>query len=534
MAALMLALLVFGYLLPATGYFTAVPGDLGDSRFNNVILEHLYQVVQGRAELWNPRFYYPYPGALAFSDNHLGSGVTYVLARVLGLSRQHAQDAWFILGNLLNFTSMLYVLRRLGVSMAAAALGAFFFTFALPVPPHDIHPQLVHRFASPFAVLALWRLFEQRRLIYVVPLAVFTVWQFYCSIYLGLFLVYLLTALAVAIMIQRRPPGWREWRDTLRAEHRFARIAGGVALIVSAIAFLYLGGNYYRVSEAYGLARPMFVITELLPRPASYLIADASPLVSWLGSRFEISGSGEHQLFIGFGPLILLAVAAAATWRRRMPALELSTAMLIALATLFLGTLCIHEQSLYQLIAWLPGIDGIRAVARIMLMMLVPISVLIALAADLMLRTLGQTRVARLGVLALLVALVSTEPLSLRLETTPIAAWETRLRTVKDRLPKTIDKDAILMVRTSSKELPDIWRVELDAMMLGQELGHPVMNGYSGFYPPGYWLQPCPTATQPLRGYFMYMHGTIRMSDYAQRLVIVDLEPCPSAFRPRP
>ena len=33
---------LFGYLLPAIGYFQMVPGDLGDARFNSVILEHGY------------------------------------------------------------------------------------------------------------------------------------------------------------------------------------------------------------------------------------------------------------------------------------------------------------------------------------------------------------------------------------------------------------------------------------------------------------------------------------------------------------
>lgn len=33
----------FAYLLRAVDYFTAVPGDLNDARFNSVILEHVFQ-----------------------------------------------------------------------------------------------------------------------------------------------------------------------------------------------------------------------------------------------------------------------------------------------------------------------------------------------------------------------------------------------------------------------------------------------------------------------------------------------------------
>src|SRR6187401_2702658 len=95
LAAMLLGVIVFGYLMPATGYFTAVPGGFGVPRHNSVVLEHLYRVVTGYgAGLWNPDFYYPFSGSLAFSDNHLGSGATYVLGRLMGLSREHAFDLW--------------------------------------------------------------------------------------------------------------------------------------------------------------------------------------------------------------------------------------------------------------------------------------------------------------------------------------------------------------------------------------------------------------------------------------------------------
>src|SRR5690242_1981686 len=74
---------VFCYLLRVTDAFRAVPGDLGDARFNSVILEHLYQWTSGfAASLWTPSFFYPARGTMAFSDNHFGSGLAYVLSRL--------------------------------------------------------------------------------------------------------------------------------------------------------------------------------------------------------------------------------------------------------------------------------------------------------------------------------------------------------------------------------------------------------------------------------------------------------------------
>ena len=51
----------FGSSMLAVDWFNAVPGDLGDARFNSVILEHIYGWLQGRwTDLWSPIFFYPY------------------------------------------------------------------------------------------------------------------------------------------------------------------------------------------------------------------------------------------------------------------------------------------------------------------------------------------------------------------------------------------------------------------------------------------------------------------------------------------
>ena len=65
------------------GYdFSRVPGDLGDARFNNYVLEHFYQWISGTVQgYWNAAFFYPYSGTMAFSDTLLGSAPLYALFR---------------------------------------------------------------------------------------------------------------------------------------------------------------------------------------------------------------------------------------------------------------------------------------------------------------------------------------------------------------------------------------------------------------------------------------------------------------------
>jgi hypothetical protein len=157
---------IFGYLLPAVGYFQMIPGDLGDARFNSVILEHVYQWLTGQArDLWSPGFFYPFNKILAFSDSHLGSFWIYTAARLLGAERELSFQAWFLVGFLLNFVSAYWMLRRMRFDVLGASCGAFVFAFALPVLHQEGHAQLGYRFAIPMAALAWWRFVKQKNLI---------------------------------------------------------------------------------------------------------------------------------------------------------------------------------------------------------------------------------------------------------------------------------------------------------------------------------------------------------------------------------
>ena len=528
LTALLVGIVFLGYLVPLTEFFTAVPGDLGDVRYNAWVLEHLYRVLTGRhdAGLWNPEHYYPFQGALVFSDNHFGNAASYIAARLFGLSREDAFNVWFATGTLLNFASALYVLRRLGFSLAASALGAFFFTFTLPVVAKDGHAQLVHRFPAPLAVLALWQAFERRRVVDLARAAFFTVWQFYCSIYLGLFLVYLLAAVAASIALVRRPAGWPQWRDGLRAESSRTRWAAAGVFAASALALAYLGAKYFLVSRQYSVSDgwTLEYITQYLPRPISYLVTDVTPLLQWLTEYTYVPMRHEQNLFVGLGALALLCTAMLGRARAHNPQLVL--AMLVALGLLIAGTLSVEFVSLYHLIAWVPGISAVRCVSRIILIMLIPMSVLIAAAADLLWSRFGTTAARGAAVLAGLVVLLATEPLTFIPNNMPIEQWRMRLDRVKARLPASIPEDAILLLRSGSpKELMQVY-TELDAMLIGQDLGYPVLNGASPFAPPGYRLLRCVPVEERLASYSRFMGGA-DVSTYRRRLVVVDLIPCP-------
>jgi hypothetical protein len=177
-----------------------IPGDLGDARFNNYILEHFFRWLLGLDKsYWTASFFYPYSNNIAFSDNLLGSAPFYVLLRLIGLDRETAFQGWYIVGFFLNFAAAAFVLSRLKLKSLAVGMGAFFFTFGLPLLAQETHAQLLYRFCVPLTCFWLWKISQEPRLGKWIALVLGVVWQFYLSIYLGIFLTLLLIVMAILI-----------------------------------------------------------------------------------------------------------------------------------------------------------------------------------------------------------------------------------------------------------------------------------------------------------------------------------------------
>lgn len=493
-----LALLAAGvcfYILRTTAWFTAVPGDLGDPRFNSVVLEHLFQWVRGDARsLWSPPFFYPARGTLAFSDNHFGSGLVYILFRFLGFGREGAFNGWFVTGCWLNFLAMHVMLRRLEFSSFAAAVGAFVYTFSLPALAQEGHAQLTYRFAIPMAFLALLQFASERRMLHLARLAAWGTLQFYCSIYLGVFMGYLLAATALAMLV----PAFRAL--PARRKPDFAprglnwRALAAIALCVAATGYLLL--KYHAISRGYGFTRSAAEVMVMLPTPQSYLLADSVPVYRWLGNAIPAMAlRHEHQMFLGFVPLLLsfwALLMASGGRRRRLLGLSLATLILLVVLTLQ-----VNGKSLYQLAMALPGVSSIRAVSRIVLVMVFPVAIMAAIGVE----SLERHRRVRWLISSLVVIAFSLETLAYQAGGTSFEQWRSRLSPLANAAgASTLKSDSVLYVSGRSNE--PFYMTELDGMVFAQDRKIATLNGYSGNAPPGY-VYPLPCNSAAVRIYSM-------------------------------
>lgn len=519
------------WLIPVqhTCQLSCVPGDLGDARFNGVVLEHVYRWLMGQeTRLLSPAFFHPMPGAATFSDNHWGTAWIYAAFRLLGADRYQAFDLWYLTGFALNFLVSHVVFRRMRFSPLASALAAFAFTFAMPVLARHGHAQLTYRFLLPVGLLLWQRCLQDGRWRWFAALAVVVTLQLYISIYLGYFLLMLLAAWLCADVLLGRlwPSQWlaRWQRERQRSSRRERMLSISVMLMTAAAVGLLLY-PYLHYARLYGFGRGLGEVAMLTPRPQSYLLADASwvwgSLSRQIGAALPIRQ--EHQLFFGVGILGLAVLGALRTGTR------LAYLACVSLLLLFLLTITFDRYSMYLAVALMPGVGAVRAVARIVMAMALPLALLVAMAVDAAPRGGWGYRV----LVALLVLAMGVESITYRAERFSHAEAQARVAALGDRFPADLPAGTVLFNPLRVDEA--FYVTELDAVVLAQERSRPTLNGYSGNYPPGYapepGFHPCTQVHARRWGAQMFQRrhpDVLSATDVPERVWVAGLGPCAS------
>ncbi|WP_156170565.1 hypothetical protein [Luteimonas sp. FCS-9] len=504
-----------------------MPGDLIDARFNSVILEHVFQWMRGDGvALWSPGFFYPYQNTLALSDNHFGTAGIYALFRLSGLEREAALTAWLMMGSALNFLAAHYALRKLGLRPLGAAAGAFVFAFSLPVMAQQTHAQFAYRAFVPLAFLSCWQWLQSGRLTSLALCAIWLGAQFYCAIYTGVFTLYVMVAAVVGWWLLGQVGATlkksREWWLSASSLSRWGSL---FAVFVAAMAVGALLLKYHAVSSGYGFERPRGEILEMLPRVSSWLISDFSGFSNWVGGWISgVPMRHEHQLFAGIAVLLFALIGGLVALRSIEHALIGKLAVLIILI-LGVTTISFHGVSLYRLALHLPGISSVRAVTRVVLVLVLPIGILVGIGVDRWVLLFSKRGTGRKAVaMASAYAFLLFELLGFHHISTPVEHWHQRQRDFARRMPISDGRSVIYADRSADAPHLD----DLDAMIYAQDHALPAVNGYSGYVPPGAGVTgQCESPETFLAAYSRYSHvASEDVEELRERLVVVPKPVC--------
>lgn len=452
--------------------------DLGDPRALNYVLEHTFRWISGgdRAPaLWSPPVFFPQPETFAYAETLLSVAPVYWLFRLFGAPPDTAFQLWMMAMALLTFAAAYGLFRQaIGTGSLAASIGAFVFAFGAPRVAQTGHQQLIAHFYTVGAVYALVRIFspapELRARasirIAAICLGLALAAQFYASFYYGWFAV---LALAIAVFWSMVLP---QTRSTLArtVRQQWPSLAMGAAAGVAAL--LPLASKYLQAASAVGV-RSFETVLGMCPPPQAWLYSGSSSwLYGWTAdwSLFtRITTEWEQQLSVGLLTACIAGCGLLSRPRRRLVVLfGLTAVTLVVLVSSVAGSAPLWRV-VYELV---PGAAAMRAVSRVGLLLLLPISLGVALFVD----RIASRRCWWTPPLLLFVVLEQGRT------TTSYDKHEARQRhlAVASRVAPTCDA---FYYSSPDADAWFVW-VQLDAMWAQLATGVPTVNGRSGNNPP--------------------------------------------------
>ena len=456
------------------------------------MLEHGYRWMTGdAAEFWHPPFMYPTRWVMGFSDAHLGTLPVYAAFRALGAGPERAFQLWFLLLGSLNFWSAWWAARKLGLGPAGAAVAAYLFAFGIPVAGFMNHAQLTPRLFVPPAVVWWWAFLTRLGWRNLALAAAAVACQLYCTVYIGFFTVMLIVAmlLAAPVVLGRSLP-WKElrWRDA--AGWGAVVIAAGLVILPLVVPHMTASRGF--TTEEFSVRLAMVPEAESWLRPSTFGVC-----WGWLWRLLDTGDSlvPEKSMFPGVAGLVAVGFGLGVAWTgRRSPDAAVRFVAVGTVATVLVGAFAtkFFGESLYRFTFDVPGATGIRAVGRVVLVLLFPLGVAVGFAVDRLIAAANprwQTGAAAAALLAVAVdqaTFAEADPVWNGMRY-PIAQAKGMRDAVGEQLRAHPDAAAFYLYVTAADSVAPIEFVSpsIDAMWAATDTGVPTVNGY-GYPPPGW------------------------------------------------
>lgn len=471
-------------------------GDRGDARGFVYFCEHWYQWTIGNTKLLSPEIFYPTKRTLAYSDLLVGFAVPFSFFRALGFGMFASVEIVVILVTFLSYcAAFLLLYRTLGFNLVASCAGAMFFAFNSPKFHQTIHLQLQYVLLLPlmFALVISFakqtETSDQRRAAVLMSLAALCfnlqlATTFYYAWYFVLWTIIFL-ALAFAFSGTRRfilNVVGRFWRPLLIASAVF--LASFVPIVLLYLPTIKVGTWYEYDFTAQMIPdwRALLIMGDgnyLWGRLSSALTPDPMP-GTW----------GELKVGIGLLPSLawIVLTVYAVRWSTRKTSTAFLGVMIIATTIFYLiGFKYGGHSPWFYLYQYFPGAGAIRAVARYVIFLALPMSIAFAYALDRGLKYASQSK--RRALTAIIVAVaafgifeqfgvnkISGTGFSTRVE-------ESYLKTMASSLPADCGS---FYVATSARANHSTAEYQYDAMLISIVSGVPTLNASSSQFPPGW------------------------------------------------
>ena len=409
------------------------------------------------ADLFNGNIFHPERGVLAYSDAMLVEGAFAAPLLWAGVPPVLVHNLVLLGAIVASGVGMFVLARHLTGSAAGALAAGVIFAFAPYRFEHYIHMELQWTVWSPWAIWALQRTIETGSIKFGLLTGLGVALQMASSVYYGVFLSVLIAAVAVLQLI------------TLRGRHlvRSARalVLGG--LLAASFSGLY-SLPYSAAAKRVG-TRSTIEITTFSARPRDYRVA--TPTNFLYGSRHR--GAGERRLFPGILPLLLALVGLLL-----VPPPPAAIACLIGLVMAFELSLGAFGELFPFLYEHASVFRGLRAPARASVFCLLFLGVLAAYGTAAL--TASRTKRVQRAVGVFICGILLLEYWVAPLRLVPFHNVAPPIYALLARLPRGV----VAEFPMPQPNAPPHHDPRFAYMSTFHWM--PLLNGYSGFYPPTY------------------------------------------------
>ena len=444
--------------------------DVGDPLLNTWLLWWNSWHVPLTEAWWNASMFFPATGAMAFSEHLLGLSVFVSPMIWLTGNPLLAYNAMLLLTFAFSAVAAFLLMRALGTRRDAAILAAALFAFAPYRLGQLTHLQVLAAYWMPIGLLGLHKFLDDGRARWLITFAIAWLLQALSN---GYFAVFYSVLIACWMLWHARAANWR----------RIAAMAG--AGIAAAACLLPIIWKYVAVHDAYGFVRRAREVEEYSADLASIL---QPPRLSAVWDWLNVYARGEADLFPGItAPAIILICGAsvliahrgarplAAAIRSRSAALfyPIAAAVMFFFALgpvpTYFGTPVLSTAP-YAWLSWLPGTSALRVPSRFGMLMALCLAIGAALVfARATARWPRRRQIAAASfVVTLAVAESWTNPMPLW---DPPRAFDLRADDIDNAL-------LVLPMLNAYNEMGYLYRASAH--------GRPLVNGYSGHFPPWY------------------------------------------------
>jgi len=423
---------------------------------------------------WDGGFLYPLKNTVALSDSMLGTVPIYAIWRFVGFSPESSYQLWWICICALNYWISYVVFKKWFKRSDVAVILSWIFAFTIFNIGQLNYMQMIIRFMVPVVFYAVYRMVDTPSVKYLSIYCFGIVFQFYCAMYNGFYLLYFSALFFLIYYIFSK-----KWKELLYYFSKDNLVYTSIVFIISLAAMLWLFIPYLKMSRLVGLVRYEHIIQNI-PLWNTYLFPHESS-IPWKFlfslARPDVTAWWLHYLFAGIIPFTVMIVSPfylLYNWRKKIKTPVFLKAIIITSLLIVLFHLRIKSGlTLYALIFKFPGINTMRVLIRFMN---VEIFLLLIIAGYALMKIDGRYFII---FMALVFAdnLFNPEPIPKREKTELIK----RKEVVLNELTRyDVGKyKAVALIDTTQ----ETYITHIDMMLAAQSLGIKTVNGYSSNCP---------------------------------------------------